>query len=110
MDKEFDCVIIGGGAAGCFAAIEVARRCPDARVAVLERGSRPLAKVAITGGGRCNITNSFADVQSLERVYPRSPTFLCLPVGCNLMRQASVPSINFFAVIIQYLASSFQKS
>lgn len=71
MDKGFDCVIIGGGAAGCFAAIEVARRCPDARVAVLERGSRPLAKVAITGGGRCNITNSFADVQSLERVYPR---------------------------------------
>ena len=71
MDKGFDCVIIGGGAAGCFAAIEFARRCPDARVAVLERGRRPLAKVAVTGGGRCNITNSFGDVTSLERVYPR---------------------------------------
>lgn len=69
MDQ--DVVIIGGGAAGCFAAIEVARRCPEARITVLEKGRKPLAKVAITGGGRCNITNSFGNVQSLERVYPR---------------------------------------
>ena len=69
MDQ--DIVIIGAGAAGCFAAVEAARRCPEARIAVLEKGRRPLAKVAITGGGRCNITNSFGDVPGLERVYPR---------------------------------------
>lgn len=64
-------VIIGAGAAGCFAAIETKRRCPEAEVTVLEKGSKPLAKVAITGGGRCNLTNSFAKVKSLEQVYPR---------------------------------------
>ena len=64
-------VIIGAGAAGCFAAIEVKRRCPEAEVTVLEKGTKPLAKVSITGGGRCNLTNSFAEVKSLEQVYPR---------------------------------------
>jgi len=64
-------IIIGAGAAGCFAAIEIKHRCPDANVTVLERGSKALAKVAITGGGRCNLTNSFDDVKSLEQVYPR---------------------------------------
>lgn len=64
-------VIIGAGAAGCFAAIELKRLRPDAEVIVLEKGRRPLAKVAITGGGRCNLTNSFAQVKSLETVYPR---------------------------------------
>ena len=38
---------------------------------MLEKGTKPLAKVAITGGGRCNLTNSFAEVKSLEQVYPR---------------------------------------
>lgn len=64
-------VVIGAGAAGCFAAIEIKRRCPQAAVTVLERGSKALAKVAVTGGGRCNLTNSFAGVRSLEQVYPR---------------------------------------
>lgn len=64
-------IIIGAGAAGCFAAIELKRLRPDAEVIVLEKGRRPLAKVAITGGGRCNLTNSFAEVKSLETVYPR---------------------------------------
>ncbi|MGN1354543.1 MAG: aminoacetone oxidase family FAD-binding enzyme [Alloprevotella sp.] len=63
--------IVGAGAAGCFAAIQIARQCPEATVSVFERLSRPLAKVAVTGGGRCNLTNSFADVRSLESVYPR---------------------------------------
>lgn len=63
--------IIGAGAAGCFAAIEIKRQCPDAEVVVIEKGRKALAKVAITGGGRCNLTNSFAEVRSLEQVYPR---------------------------------------
>ena len=60
--------VIGGGAAGCFAAIELKRREPSADVILLEAGPRTLAKVAVTGGGRCNLTNSFAHVESLEKV------------------------------------------
>lgn len=75
--------IIGAGAAGCFAAIEIKRARPEARVIVCEGASRPLAKVAITGGGRCNLTNTFARVNmqagGLKEVYPR---------GDKLMRRA----------------------
>lgn len=63
--------IIGGGAAGCFAAINLRRMLPDAEVTVLESRNKPLAKVAVTGGGRCNITNSFREVRSIASVYPR---------------------------------------
>ncbi len=63
--------IIGGGAAGCFAAIQIKDRQPDAEVHVWEAGRKALAKVAVTGGGRCNVTNSFREVDSIERVYPR---------------------------------------
>ncbi len=63
--------IIGGGAAGCFAAIHIRRSLPDAQVTLFEAAPRLLAKVAVTGGGRCNLTNSFAEVRSMEAVYPR---------------------------------------
>mgnify|MGYP003299343375 CR=1 FL=1 len=63
--------IIGGGAAGCFAAINIKRNYPEARVTVIESGRRLLAKVAITGGGRCNLTNSFRDIRSIAAAYPR---------------------------------------
>ncbi len=63
--------IIGAGAAGCFAAVNLKRMCPQAHVTVYEGGRKPLAKVAVTGGGRCNLTNSFAQVRSLAMVYPR---------------------------------------
>ena len=63
--------IIGGGAAGFFAAIRAKETSPHSDVAIYEKGSRPLAKVAITGGGRCNLTNSFAQVKDLKQVYPR---------------------------------------
>ena len=49
--------IIGAGAAGCFAAVNIMRMMPTAKVTVYESGTRPLAKVAVTGGGRCNLTN-----------------------------------------------------
>ena len=57
--------IIGGGAAGCFAAVNIKRMMPEADVTVFEAGDRLLAKVAITGGGRCNLTNSFRDISNL---------------------------------------------
>ena len=63
--------IIGAGAAGCFAAIHIKRWLPEARVTVYESGRKALAKVAVTGGGKCNLTNSFATVASMEQVYPR---------------------------------------
>ena len=63
--------IIGAGAAGCFCAVEVARRHPSWQVSVFESGPVPLAKVALTGGGRCNFTNSFEGVSRLGEVYPR---------------------------------------
>ncbi len=63
--------IIGAGAAGCFCAIELKRRVPSASVEVFEAGAKALAKVAITGGGRCNLTNSFEGISSLSVAYPR---------------------------------------
>ena len=63
--------VIGAGAAGCFCAAELRRMRPDFRVDVYEAGPKPLAKVAITGGGRCNLTNSFEGIRSLSEVYPR---------------------------------------
>ena len=63
--------IIGAGAAGCFCAIELKRRIPSASVDVFEAGPKALAKVAFTGGGRCNLTNSFEGISSLSAAYPR---------------------------------------
>lgn len=63
--------IIGGGAAGFFAAVNLKELSPDAEVTILERGDATLRKVAVSGGGRCNVTNSFAAVDDLAEVYPR---------------------------------------
>ena len=63
--------VIGAGAAGCFCAAELRRRLPAVKVDVYESGPKPLAKVAITGGGRCNLTNSFEGIRSLGEAYPR---------------------------------------
>ena len=63
--------IIGAGAAGCFCAVEIRRRLPYAQVTVFEAGPKALAKVALTGGGRCNLTNTFQDIKKLEDAYPR---------------------------------------
>lgn len=68
--------VIGAGAAGCFASIELRRRLPKAEVTVYEAASRPLAKVAVTGGGRCNLTNSFRGVSSLKEAYPRGASLM----------------------------------
>lgn len=63
--------IIGAGAAGCFCAITLKRLVPDLQIDIYEAGNKPLAKVRVTGGGRCNLTNTFANVQRLGDVYPR---------------------------------------
>lgn len=66
-----DVAIIGGGAAGFFSAIHVRLRLPEARVVVFEKSAKVLGKVSLSGGGRCNLTNTFAHVGDLSRVYPR---------------------------------------
>ncbi|MBR5699302.1 MAG: NAD(P)/FAD-dependent oxidoreductase [Prevotella sp.] len=63
--------IIGGGAAGFFLAVNLKEMMPEMEITIFERGQRVLRKVAISGGGRCNCTNSFADVRDLSEVYPR---------------------------------------
>ena len=63
--------IIGAGAAGCFCAAQLRAMAPELKVTVFEAGSKPLAKVAITGGGRCNLTNDFEGIRSLADAYPR---------------------------------------
>lgn len=63
--------IIGAGAAGCFVAQRLRQLCPHVRVELFEAQERPLKKVALTGGGRCNLTNSFGMVDDLRKVYPR---------------------------------------
>ena len=63
--------IAGGGAAGLFAALTCAEANPAAQVVVLERGGELLAKVRISGGGRCNVTHACFDPLELARAYPR---------------------------------------
>ena len=63
--------IIGGGAAGYFAAIEAKRNCPSADITIFEKAPKMLTKVEITGGGRCNLTNSFRQISDVKHAYPR---------------------------------------
>jgi len=63
--------IIGGGAAGFFLAINLKELCPEMEVTIFEKSKKVLAKVEVSGGGRCNCTNSFANISDLSQVYPR---------------------------------------
>lgn len=69
--KEYNVIIIGGGAAGFFSAINIAEQNPDLKVAILERGGEVLTKVKVSGGGRCNVTHAEFMPQELVKNYPR---------------------------------------
>ena len=69
--NRIDVVIIGGGAAGFFAAIHCAESAPTRRVVILEKGARVLTKVLVSGGGRCNVTHACFDPSELIKRYPR---------------------------------------
>ena len=69
--QRVDFLVIGGGAAGYFGAITAAQARPGARILIVERGSQPLAKVRISGGGRCNVTHACFEPRPLSSRYPR---------------------------------------
>ncbi|MEY3221735.1 MAG: hypothetical protein RLZZ203_591 [Cyanobacteriota bacterium] len=64
-------VVIGGGAAGFFGAIACAQTNPQAQVTLIEASRQPLAKVLISGGGRCNVTHACFEPKNLVQNYPR---------------------------------------
>ncbi len=72
-------IIIGGGAAGFFAAITIAEVNPKAEVIILEKGKNVLQKVKISGGGRCNVTHACFDPRELVEFYPRGKRELLGP-------------------------------
>jgi predicted Rossmann fold flavoprotein len=72
-------VVVGGGAAGFFAAINIAEQNPSFKVAILERGTEGLQKVKVSGGGRCNVTHAEFIPQELIKNYPRGEKELLGP-------------------------------
>jgi predicted Rossmann fold flavoprotein len=71
MNQNFDIIIVGGGAAGFFTAINIVEKNPKLKVAILERGAEVLQKVRISGGGRCNVTHACFEPNELVKYYPR---------------------------------------
>lgn len=71
MKQQYNIIIVGGGAAGFFAAINIVERNPKLKVAILERGKNVLEKVRISGGGRCNVTHACFEPNELVKYYPR---------------------------------------
>ncbi|MEW2921212.1 NAD(P)/FAD-dependent oxidoreductase [Muricauda sp. ANG21] len=75
----FDVIIVGGGAAGFYAAIHIGEQAPQLKVAIFERGKTVLSKVKVSGGGRCNVTHGEFDPRELITNYPRGEKELLGP-------------------------------
>ncbi len=69
-------IVVGGGAAGFFCAIQIAELHPDWDISILEKSNKLLSKVRVSGGGRCNVTHACPDVELLLKKYPRGARFL----------------------------------
>lgn len=69
-------LVIGGGAAGIFCAVNAARLQPSLKVCVLEKSGKLLSKVKVSGGGRCNVTHACYDIAAMSRHYPRGANFV----------------------------------
>lgn len=75
----WDVIVVGGGAAGIFAAINIKEQAPGKRVLVLEKSQHLLSKVKISGGGRCNVTHACFEPKELAKNYPRGQRELIGP-------------------------------
>ncbi|MFN9711007.1 MAG: NAD(P)/FAD-dependent oxidoreductase [Bacteroidota bacterium] len=69
-------IVIGGGAAGIFCAVNAARLSRGLKVTVIEKSSKLLSKVKVSGGGRCNVTHHNFDPESFSQQYPRGSRFI----------------------------------
>lgn len=69
-------IVIGGGAAGFFCAVNAARLSPELEVIILEKTNKLLSKVKVSGGGRCNTTHACFEIPELVKKYPRGAVFL----------------------------------
>lgn len=76
MKKEKRLIVIGGGAAGFFCAVNAARLNPSLQVTLLEKGNKLLSKVKVSGGGRCNVTHACFNIQDMSKRYPRGEYFV----------------------------------
>ena len=74
--KDKRLVVIGGGAAGFFCAVNAARLDPSLQVIVLEKTGKLLSKVKVSGGGRCNVTHACFDIGEMMKKYPRGGQFV----------------------------------
>jgi len=88
----FDVLIIGGGASGFYAAIHIAEQNPTLKIGILEKGKDVLAKVRISGGGRCNVTHAEFNPKELTTNYPRGEKELLGPFH----KYCSGDTVSFF--------------
>lgn len=77
--KKYDLIVIGGGAAGFFGAINAAEKNPGKKILILEKGTQLLGKVKVSGGGRCNVTHACFEPKELVKFYPRGEQELLGP-------------------------------
>jgi len=121
-------VVIGGGAAGFFGAIQAAACHPQAQVTILERGQEVLSKVKISGGGRCNLTHACYNPRDLVKYYPRGERELLGPFhafapgdtiawfaaqGVSTHTEADgriFPTTNLSASVVEALRNAAQKA
>lgn len=71
MESELDIVIVGAGASGIFGAINAAKNNPQLSILIIEKTSKNLSKVKVSGGGRCNVTHACFEPKELIKFYPR---------------------------------------
>lgn len=125
---QIDCIVIGAGAAGYFASAEMLRMKPGIKILMLEKTAKTLAKVRISGGGRCNVTHDCLDPEALLQFYPRGnpwlrPAFQRFSVkdtlrwfqerGVSIVREADgrmFPASNDSATIVQTLEKAVRQA
>ena len=74
MSKQL--IVIGGGAAGFFSAVNAARMDRSLKVTIIEKSNKLLSKVKVSGGGRCNVTHACFDIAEMSKRYPRGQHFV----------------------------------